>query len=90
MTRVVGDPEEIRKFAQRLRIFNTLLENNTSQLENQFRELSETWRDQEHQKFAQEFEHTMRVIHHFNEVFKQQEPLLYKKAELLQAYLDSR
>ena len=83
MPQVIADPEEIIKFAQRLRVFNTLLENNTKQLEGQFRELSETWKDREHQKFAREFEHTMRVIHQFNETFKQQEPVLYRKAQIL-------
>lgn len=37
-----------------------------TRLNAQFRQLGDTWRDQEHQKYGQEFEQTMRVLAQFS------------------------
>ncbi len=86
---VIGNPEEIMNFAQRLKVFNDLVENNTSQLKGAFNKLGETWKDQEHHKFAAEFEHTMRVIDKFLQISKQHGPFLYRKAKALKEYQDT-
>jgi hypothetical protein len=61
-----------------------------SRLQGQFANLGETWRDQEHQKFAQEFEQTMRVLHQFTRSADQQIPFLLRKAQRLREYLGQR
>ncbi len=50
----------------------------------------ETWRDQEHQKFAQEFEQTVRVLEQFIRTSEQHSPFLLKKAQRLREYLNQR
>jgi len=61
----IASPEELESFARDLKQFNTQLADCMSRLQGEFANLGETWRDQEHQKFGQEFEQTMRVLHHF-------------------------
>ena len=85
---VICSPEELERFAGQLKQFNAQLVDSMSRLEGQFAGLGETWRDQEHQKFAQEFEQTMRVLHHFVRSSEQHIPFLLKKAQALRAYLN--
>ena len=54
MSNVVGNPEELERFARNLKEFNKQLRESMSRLQGQFARLGDTWRDQEHQKFAQE------------------------------------
>jgi len=65
MPQAVASPEELKRFASDLKQFNTQVASAMSNLRGQFVRLGETWRDQEHQKFAQEFEQTMRVLEQF-------------------------
>jgi uncharacterized protein YukE len=65
MPQAIANPEDLRRFAAELKQFNGQLRESTSRLQAQFARLGDTWRDQEHQKFAQEFEQTMRVLVHF-------------------------
>lgn len=87
---VDASPDEIERFALDLKQFNALLSDSTSRLQGQFASLGETWRDQEHQKFAQEFEQTMRVLHHFMRAADQQIPFLRRKAEQLRRFIQQR
>ena len=52
----IASPEELERFARELKQFNAQLADSMSRLQGKFANLGETWRDQEHQKFAQEFE----------------------------------
>jgi uncharacterized protein YukE len=90
MAKVDADPEEILKFAQMLQRFNQDLSNNTRVLQGQFRSLGETWKDQQHAKFAQEFEHLIGVLRQFMQSSEQQIPLLQKKARILKEFLESQ
>ncbi|MBI3914406.1 MAG: WXG100 family type VII secretion target [Chloroflexi bacterium] len=86
----IANPEDLERFAHELKQFNTQLRDSMSRLNGQFVGLSETWRDQEHQKFAQEFEQTMRVLHHFMRSADQQIPFLMRKAQRIRDYLTQR
>lgn len=90
MARVQATPEELRKFAQNLKRFNAELGDMTSRLQGQFRQLGDTWRDQEHARFAQEFEQTIRTIQRFLKISEQHIPFLLKKAQRLEEYLRMR
>jgi hypothetical protein len=61
-----------------------------SRLQGRFNNLGDTWRDQEHIKFAQEFEQTMRVLQQFRRSSEQQIPFLLRKAQRLRDYLNQR
>jgi len=90
MPQAVASPEELKRFASDLKQFNTQVASAMSNLRGQFVRLGETWRDQEHQKFAQEFEQTMRVLEQFVRTSEQHGPFLVKKAERLEEYLRQR
>jgi uncharacterized protein YukE len=83
----IASPEELERFAHELKQFNAQLRDGMSRLQGQFASLGDTWRDQEHQKFAQEFEQTMRVIHRFMQVSDQHIPFLLRKAQRVRDYL---
>ena len=82
------DPEEVRRFAQELKKFNTDLVNGMSSLQARFAALSETWQDQEHVKFAEEFKQTMKVLKKFVDASNQHTPFLLRKAQRIDEYLN--
>ena len=90
MSKAVVDPGEVRRFAQSLKQFNTELRDRMATLHGQLMALGDTWRDQEHEKFAEEFTQTMHVLHAFVEVADQHIPFLLRKAERIEQYLQQR
>ena len=87
MPQAVVDPDELRRFAQRLKRFNSELQNQSTLLASQLAALGGTWRDQEHQKFVEQFEQHMKVIARFTEATDQYIPYLVRKAEHIEDYL---
>jgi uncharacterized protein YukE len=87
MPQAVVDPEELRRFASRLKKFNSELHNQTTLLGNQLSALGATWRDQEHKKFVEQFEQHMKMISRFTEATDQYIPYLLRKAEHIEDYL---
>jgi hypothetical protein len=59
-------------------------------LRGQLKNLSQTWRDQEHDKFIQQFDETMLVMNRFVDVSQEQIPTLLRKAERVEEYLRQR
>ncbi len=90
MARAVVDPGELRRFASGLKHFTGDLRHQLSVLQAQFNALADTWRDQEHEKFAQEFEQTVRVLNHFVATAADHVPFLLRKAERIEEYLHQR
>jgi len=90
MPQAIANPEDLERFAQELKRFNEQLTESRKRLQGQFNRLGDTWRDQEHQKFAREFEETMRVLERFRRSSDQQIPFLKRKAQRLRDYLQQR
>ncbi len=90
MPQAIVDPAELRRFAQGLQQFTTELQEQMRVLLGQLGNLGDTWRDQEHEKFTQEFEQTMKVVQHFMEAAHQHVPFLLRKAERIEEYLQQR
>jgi uncharacterized protein YukE len=90
MPRAIVDPAELRRFAHNLKHFTTELHHQLSVLQGQFASLGDTWRDQEHEKFAQEFVQVCTVMTRFLETANQQIPFLLRKAERIEEYLQQR
>ena len=88
MPQAIMDPGEVRKFAEELKRFNLELQNRMALLQARFAALSDTWSDQEHQKFAEEFRDTMKVLKKFIEVSNVHTPFLLRKAQRIEEYLD--
>jgi uncharacterized protein YukE len=84
------DPEEVRRFAEELKRFNMDLADRLVSLQARFSALSDTWQDQEHIKFAEEFKQTMKALKKFVEIANQHTPFLLRKAQRIEEYLNQR
>jgi len=90
MAQAVVDPAELRRFAFNLKRFNADLQTNLGGLHAQLLALGDTWRDQEHDRFRQDFEDTMKVVERFVEAANLHIPFLLRKAERIEEYLQQR
>ena len=90
MAKAIVDPEELRRFAAELKRFSGSLQAEVIGVRRQFVRLGETWRDQEHAKYAEDFERMINAIGRFVESSAKQVPILLRKAEGIQQYLDQR
>jgi len=84
------DPEKVRRFAEELHRFNGELQNRMSSLQARFAGLGDTWQDQEHEKFAEEFQQIMKALKRFVELANEQTPYLLRKAQRIEEYLNQR
>jgi uncharacterized protein YukE len=87
MAQAIVNPEELERFAQQLQHFSDHLKQQTAILSAGFSHLGATWRDQEHQKFAHEYQQTMKVINQFTISTDCHVPFLLRKAKRARDYL---
>jgi len=87
MPQAIMDPEQVRRFAEELKRFNTDLQERMSSLQGRFSALGDTWQDQEHKKFAEEFTQTLKALRKFAEISNQHAPYLLRKAQRIEEYL---
>jgi uncharacterized protein YukE len=90
MTQAIMDPDRVRRFAEELQRFNREMEARMATLQARFTELGDTWQDQEHNKFSDEFKQTMKALRKFVEISGQQTPYLLRKAQRIEEYLNQR
>ncbi|MBT5381583.1 MAG: WXG100 family type VII secretion target [Phycisphaerae bacterium] len=90
MAKAIIDPGEVRKFASDLQRFTNVMEEQMNALNSRHRSLGQTWKDQEHRKFSEDFEHSMRALARFREVVNEHIPFLKKKAQRAEDYLNQR
>lgn len=90
MAKAIVDPDELRTFALELKRFNSEVEVQLTAIHRQFSRLGDTWRDQEHEKFAEEFETMVRALSIFVSSSERQVPLLLRKAQRIDEYFGQR
>ena len=90
MPQAIMDPEEVRRFAQELSRFNMDVQNRLGSLQARFASLGDTWQDQEHDKFSQEFRDTVKVLRKFIAASARHIPFLLKKAQRIEDYLNQK
>lgn len=90
MAQAVVNPEDLRRFAAMLRDFNADMQARLGALSGNLQALSESWRDQEQQKFAEEFQEHFRMAARFVEANEHHIPYLLRKAERIEEYLQQR
>lgn len=90
MAQAVMSPEEVRRFADELKRFNADLQNRLGSLQARFSALGDSWQDQEHEKFSEEFKQTMKALKKFVEMSNQHAPYLLRKAQKIEEYLNQR
>ncbi|MGE3313156.1 MAG: WXG100 family type VII secretion target [Limisphaerales bacterium] len=90
MAQAIMNPEDVRRFADELKRFNAELQGGMTSLQARFIALGDSWQDQEHQKFAEEFRSAMRSLKQFVEASNQHAPYLLRKAQRIEEYLNQR
>ena len=90
MPQASADPEDLKRFANLLKQFNTDLVDRTNSLSGQLESLSVTWRDQENKRFAEQFTEQLKGITRLVEVNNAYIPFLVRKAARLEEYLQQR
>lgn len=83
----IADPEDLERFARDLNAFTANVKDSVGRLNGAFSRLGETWRDQEQQKFAYEYQETVRAFNRFCQTAETYIPLLQAKARDLRRYL---
>lgn len=90
MGQVIVDPQELRRFAARLRVFSAEVLAQMQGVQRQLAALSATWRDQEQQKFTEQFELQLGTFARFVEETEDYVPYLIRKAERVEDYQQQR
>lgn len=90
MSQAIMDPAEVRRFAEELKRFNQDVQDRMLLLQARFQALGDTWQDQEHTRFGEEFQRTLRALLKFVEVSNQHVPFLMRKARRIEDYLTQR
>ena len=90
MQQAVIDPEQVKRFAEELQRFNRDLQHRLGSLQARFAALGETWQDQEHAKFSDEFKDTVKALRKFIELSDQHVPYLMRKVQRIEEYLKQR
>lgn len=90
MSQAIVNPEELRRFAQMLKTFNSGLAEQMTALAGQLESLATTWRDQENHRFSEEFQRNMQTVARFIESNNEYIPFLLRKAERIDEYLQQR
>ena len=88
MPKAIMDPQEVRKFAEELNRFNVDMQGRMMALQARFKTLGDTWRDQEHDKFTEDFEQTTKALCKFIETSGRFAPYLMRKAQRIEDYLN--
>lgn len=87
MSKANVDPAELRRFAMDLKRFTEEIQSLVGQLHGRMSNLGNTWRDQEHQKFAEQFAQTTKVLGTFVSAAGEHAAFLNKKAAAIEQYL---
>jgi WXG100 family type VII secretion target len=90
MAQAIVDPADLRRFAQQLKKFSDQLQGEMQSLRSRLQTLGSSWRDQENQKFVEEFEATMVVLNRFVAASETHVPFLMRKAERIEEYINQR
>jgi uncharacterized protein YukE len=87
MTQAHADPEEIAAFSNILQSYLSEIDAMTISLQQRFAVLSETWQDQEQQRFEAELDQLTQNIRRISEAAQPMVPYLIARAEHLRNYL---
>jgi len=90
MGKAYVDPAELRRFAADLKRFNTDLIALVGSLKGRLSGLGESWRDQEHKKFVEAFDQSVKGMSVFLENAEQHVSFINKKATAIEDYLKQR
>ena len=86
--KVYVEPERLRKFANDLKIFRSDVNELTSRLRGNLNRLSDSWQDQEFEKFRQVFEVAQERLRKFSDEIEQTVPKIERDAQAAEDYFN--
>ena len=89
MSQVIGDPDELDRFANSLTQFIDTLESAVESLNGSFNALGETWRDEKRVRFEEEYYALQQHLNHFKDNASEHVAYLHALASRLRDYLQS-
>lgn len=89
MSRAVGDPDELDRFAQSLTQFIETLNEAVNGLNQSFGALGDTWQDEKRASFEEEYRALVQQLAQFEVNASEQVPYLHHLAARLRDYLQS-
>lgn len=89
MPRAIADPDDLELFALQLRQFHQECFDQLAGLSGHFQTLSESWQDQEQQKFQGLYDDFVQSFQRFIAGTEEYVPFLQRKAAHLRDYLSS-
>lgn len=90
MAKAIVSPEELMQFAAYYKKFNGGMRTELTKMNGAINQLSQSWRDQEFGKFAQQFEEAIRPLNKFLEEGEEQVKFLLRKAQKAEEYIQQR
>jgi uncharacterized protein YukE len=90
MPKAIANPEELRQFAHVLKQTIDQLRGAKADVQAQFQQLHEHWRDEKYHRFQNIFTESMRHLDRFFQDAEIYINHLHRKAELLERYLQHR
>jgi len=89
MSQVIGDPDELERFAHSLQQFVDSLNDAVGNLNGAFASLGDTWQDEKRARFEEDYNALVQQLHQFNASAEEQVPYLAALASRLRDYLQS-
>lgn len=87
MGMAIGNPDDIVNFSNALESYLNTIGEETGRLNAAFRQLGDTWQDQQRQTFEENYQQLLGVLSSFRESASEQIPHLRTMAEDLRTYL---
>lgn len=89
MSRAIGDPNELERFAHSLSNFIDKMNEAVDELNYSFNSLGESWQDEKRASFEEEYRVLLQQLNHFEDNSSEQIAYLMKLAAHLKDYLQS-
>jgi WXG100 family type VII secretion target len=87
MAKVEVDPEKLRSFAKDLTHLSREMDKEMKKVRGRFKQLHDSWRDQEYKKFSSSFERSLKEMTRFKEQAESYSKHLHRKAKQIEPYL---
>jgi len=87
MPQIYVNPEKLKAFSQELKNFTSFIESIGVMTNSQLYLLRESWRDEQYDRFKEQFDKTMKLLQSFSETALKESLFLEKKAKDLEDYM---
>jgi uncharacterized protein YukE len=90
MSQAIADPDELRRLATNLKRSLADVQASVAAMHGHVLGVGDSWRDQEYDRFKQDFEQLAHMVERFLDTGGEYIPFLLRKAERIEEYLSQR